>query len=164
MVLQVGDVAPDFTLIDQHGRPASLSAQVGPVLLVFFPAAFTPVCHDELRALRDLAGRTSVWGVSCDSIFVLRALDDAEGLGFPLLSDFWPHGEVTRAYGALDEERGIARRVSFLVDRQGRIASVWQSTPDRARDSGDYVRALAELEARDLEGRDLEGEGGPAGT
>ena len=147
MVLQVGDVAPDFTLTDQHGRPTSLSAQVGPVLLVFFPAAFTPVCHDELRALRDLAGRTCVWGVSCDSMFVLRALDDAEGLDFPLLSDFWPHGEVARAYGALDEARGTARRLSFLVDRQGRIAARWESAPDRARDVGDYSRALEDLSA-----------------
>ena len=162
MVLQVGDVAPDFTLTDQHGRPASLSAQVGPVLVVFFPAAFTPVCHDELRALRDLAGRACVWGVSCDSMFVLRALDDAERLDFPLLSDFWPHGEVARAYGALDEERGTARRLSFLVDRQGRIAARWQSTLDRARDTGDYVRALEDLERR--EAKDLPCTEGPAGS
>lgn len=145
MAVQVGDVAPDFTLPDQHGHPTSLSAQVGPVLLVFFPAAFTPVCHDELRALRDLAGRAHVWGVSCDSMFVLRALDDAEGLGFPLLSDFWPHGEVALVYGALDEDRGIARRLSVLVDAEGRVAARWQSTADRPRDPGDYARALDSL-------------------
>ena len=159
MVLQVGDVAPDFTLTDQHGRPTSLSAQVGPVLLVFFPAAFTPVCHDELRALRGLSGRACVWGVSCDSMFVLRALGDAEGLDFPLLSDFWPHGEVARAYGALDEERGTARRLSFLVDRQGRIAARWESTLDRARDVDDYARAL-----EGMAGEDLSAEEGPAGS
>lgn len=159
MVLQIGDVAPDFTLTDQHGRPASLSAQVGPVLLVFFPAAFTPVCHDELRALRDVAGRACVWGVSCDSMFVLRALDDAEGLDFPLLSDFWPHGEVARAYGALDEQRGTAQRLSFLVDREGRIAARWQSTLDQARDTGDYVRAV-----HDLESPETQQGGGTAGS
>lgn len=147
MVLKVGDVAPDFTLTDQHGRATSLSAQVGPVLVVFFPAAFTPVCHDELRALRDLSGRACVWGVSCDSMFVLRALDDAEGLGFPLLSDFWPHGEVARAYDALDARRGTARRVSLLVDDSGRVAARWQSTPDQPRDPADYLRALADLQA-----------------
>ena len=153
MVLKVGDVAPDFTLADQHGRATSLSAQVGPVLVVFFPAAFTPVCHDELRALRDLSGRACVWGVSCDSMFVLRALDDAEGLDFPLLSDFWPHGEVARAYGALNEGRGIARRLSFLVDRQGVIAARWQSAPDQPRDASAYARALEALDAREgLEG------------
>lgn len=145
MAHEVGDVAPDFTLPDQHGHPTSLSAQVGPVLIVFFPAAFTPVCHDELRALRDLAGRVTVLAVSCDSMFVLRALDDAEGLGFPLLSDFWPHGDVARAYAALDEGRGTARRVSVLIDSQGRVAARWQSTPDQARDPEDYARALDAL-------------------
>ena len=147
MTLQVGDIATDFTLPDQHGHPASLSAQVGPVLLVFFPAAFTPVCHDELRALRALVDRVCVWGVSCDSMFVLRALDDAEGLGFPLLSDFWPHGEVARAYGALDERSGTARRLSFLIDAEGRIAGRWESTVSTPRDAGDYARALEALES-----------------
>lgn len=146
MVVHVGELAPDFTLPDQHGRPTSLSAQVGPVLLVFFPAAFTPVCHDELRALRDLQPSGRVLAVSCDSMFVLRALDEAEDLGFPLLSDFWPHGEVARAFGALDERSGTARRVSCLIDREGRIAARWESTPDRARDPGDYARALESLD------------------
>jgi mycoredoxin-dependent peroxiredoxin len=145
MALQVGDVAPDFTLPDQHGQPTSLSAQVGPALLVFFPAAFTPVCHDELRALRDLPAGVRVLAVSCDSMFVLRALDDAEHLGFPLLSDFWPHGEVARAYGALDERSGTARRLSLLVDSEGRISARWESTPDRPRDPEAYARALAAL-------------------
>lgn len=147
MTLQVGDIATDFTLPDQHGRPASLSAQVGAVLVVFFPAAFTPVCHDELRALRDLSGRVTVLAVSCDSMFVLRALDDTEGLGFSLLSDFWPHGEVARAYGALDERTGTARRLTFLVDATGRVAGRWESTVSVPRDAGDYARALEGLEA-----------------
>jgi len=141
----IGDVAPDFTLPDQHGHPTSLSAQVGPVLLVFFPAAFTPVCHDELRDLRELRASARVLAVSCDSIFVLRALDDAESLGFPLLSDFWPHGEVARAFGALDERSGTARRISVLIDAQGRIAARWESTPERARDPREYSQALAAL-------------------
>lgn len=149
MVLQMGDVAPDFTLPDQHGHPTSLSSQVGPVLIVFFPAAFTPVCHDELRALRDVSPLAHVWGVSCDSIFVLRALDDAEGLGFPLLSDFWPHGEVARAYGALDEQSGTARRLSFLVDAEGRIADRWQSGAAQPRDAQDYARAIEALARAD---------------
>lgn len=112
------------------------------MLIVFFPAAFTPVCHDELRALRELSGRAHVWGVSCDSMFVLRALDDAEGLGFPLLSDFWPHGDVARAYGALDERSGTARRRSFLIGPEGRIAAHWQSAAAEPRDAQDYARAL----------------------
>jgi mycoredoxin-dependent peroxiredoxin len=142
MVLHVSDTAPDFTLADQHGTPTSLSEQIGPVLVVFFPAAFTPVCHDELRALRDLASRVTVLAVSCDSMFVLRALDETEALGYPLLSDFWPHGVVARAYGAFDEVHGTARRVSALVDSRGVVAEVWQSPPGEARDPGAYSLAL----------------------
>jgi peroxiredoxin len=145
VALQVGDIAPDFTLPDQHGHPTSLSGQVGPVLIVFFPAAFTPVCHDELRGLREISETSLVWGVSCDSMFVLRALDEAEHLGFPLLSDFWPHGEVGRAYAAFDEASGRARRVSVLVDGQGRIAARWESPAGVARDPRGYVQALADL-------------------
>jgi mycoredoxin-dependent peroxiredoxin len=145
MVLHVGDTAPDFTLADQHGTPTSLSEQVGPVLVVFFPAAFTPVCHDELRALRDLASRVTVVAVSCDSMFVLRALDETEALGYALLSDFWPHGVVARAYGAFDEVHGTARRVSALVDSRGVVAEVWQSPPGEARDPNAYSLALDRL-------------------
>jgi mycoredoxin-dependent peroxiredoxin len=141
----VGVPVPDFTLPDQHGSPVSLAAQEAPLLVVFFPAAFTPVCHDELRDLSQIADRVNILAVSCDSMFVLRALDDAEDLGFPLLSDFWPHGEVARAYDAFHEATGTARRVSVLVDGQGRGAARWESTPDRARDPQEYLRALDSL-------------------
>lgn len=145
MVLHVGDPAPDFTLPDQHGQATTLSRQPGPTLIVFIPAAFTPVCHDELRALRDIAQRMRVWAVSCDSMFVLRALDEAELLGFTLLSDFWPHGQVARACGAFDEDSGLPRRVSMLVDGQGRIAARWESPPGQPRDPAGYMRALEAL-------------------
>jgi len=143
---QIGDVAPDFVLTDQHGVPTSLSAQVGPVLVVFFPAAFTPVCHGELNDLRSVADDVTVLAISCDSMFVMRALADAEGIDFVLLSDFWPHGEIARAYGAFAEDSGTARRVSVLVDAQGRIAARWQSPAGEPRDAADYLRALAALD------------------
>lgn len=143
---QIGDVAPDFVLTDQHGVPTSLSAQVGPVLVVFFPAAFTPVCHGELNDLRSVADDVAVLAISCDSMFVMRALADAEGIDFVLLSDFWPHGEIARAYGAFAEDSGMARRVSVLVDAQGRIAARWQSPAGEPRDAADYLRALAALD------------------
>ena len=145
MSVTVGEIAPDFTLPDQHGAPISLSAQVGPVLIVFFPAAFTPVCHDELRALRGISDQVGVLAISCDSPYVLRALDDAEGMGITLLSDFWPHGEVARAFGAFNEQTGTARRVSVLVDAQGRAYARWESTPDRSRDPRAYLQALTAL-------------------
>lgn len=145
MSVTVGGIVPDFTLPDQHGAPTSLSAQVGPVLVVFFPAAFTPVCHDELRSLRGISDQVRVLAISCDSLYVLRALDDAEGMGITLLSDFWPHGEVARAFGAFNEHTGTARRVSVLVDAQGRAYARWESAPDRPRDPRDYLLALAAL-------------------
>ena len=163
--LEVGTVAPDFTLKNQFGEDVTLSDLRGSkVVVMFYPFAFTGICTGELCEIRDRhadfdAGDAIVLSISCDPTPALKAFAEAEGLNHTLLSDFWPHGEVARAYGALDEAQGIARRLSVLVDRQGRVAAVWQSTPDRARDSGDYVRGLVDLEARDFEGR-----GGPAGT
>ena len=145
MSVQVGEPVPDFTLPDQHGRATSLASQSGPLLIVFFPAAFTPVCHDELRDLRALAERVQVLAISCDSMYVLRAVDDAEGLGFPLLSDFWPHGEVARAFDAFHESSGTARRVSVLVDAHGRAAARWESPAGEGRDPLAYLEALAAL-------------------
>ncbi len=123
--LPVGAPAPDFTLRDQHGQDVSLSGSRGtPVLLVFFPWAFSRVCTGELAALRDVrrsldAGGARLLAVSCDPVYTLRAFADAERLDFPLLSDFWPHGEVASAYGVLDGTRGSPRRSSFLVDDRG---------------------------------------------
>ena len=146
-MVQVGAVAPDFTLSDQHGRSCALSAQVGPVLVVFFPAAFTPVCHGELQALAPIVQDVTVFALSCDSMYVMRAVSEAEGIDFALLSDFWPHGDVARAYDAFDEATGTARRVSVLVDAHGVVAARWQSPAGQARDSAEYLRALANLRA-----------------
>jgi len=144
-VVDVGDAAPDFCLTDQHGQQVSLSTVSGASLVVFFPAAFTPVCGGELQALRPVALQVRVLAVSCDSMFVLRALSDAEGIDFALLSDFWPHGAVARAFGAFDEGSGMARRVSVLIDGDGRVAERWQSAAGQARDAGDYLRAVRDL-------------------
>ena len=148
MTIEVGDRAPDFTLPDQHGRATDLSTYAGPVLVVFFPAAFTPTCTSELAALRDapIPGAT-VLAVSCDSVPALRAFAEAERLTFPVLSDFWPHGEVARAYGAFHPERGIAGRLSALVDDRGVVRAVWRSAPAQARDPAEYARAASALGA-----------------
>ena len=118
----VGDRAPELGLRDQHGAPVSLSsvrADRG-VLLVFFPYAFSGVCTGELLALRDrgdeiAAAGGAVVGVSCDPMFSLRAFADRDGLEFPLLSDFWPHGAVASAYGVLDERH--LERVDLGISR-----------------------------------------------
>jgi len=147
-----GDVAPDLALRDQHGQSVRLSDLRGRknVLLVFYPYAFSGICTGELGALRDRQPEVenddvALLAVSCDPIFALRAYADAQSLTFPLLSDFWPHGEVTAAYGVLDEVRGCPRRATFVIDRGGVIR--WSVDHDigEPRDVDAYVSALADL-------------------
>jgi len=148
----VGDRAPELGLRDQHGAPVSLSsvrADRG-VLLVFFPYAFSGVCTGELHALRDrgdeiTAAGGAVVGVSCDPMFSLRAFADRDGLAFPLLSDFWPHGAVASAYGVLDERQGCPTRSTFLVNADGVIGWSTHHAMGEARDVDAYLRALAAL-------------------
>ncbi|HYQ33302.1 MAG TPA: peroxiredoxin [Lapillicoccus sp.] len=152
--LGVGDLAPDFTLVDQYGVDVSLSAVRGlkNAVVVFYPAAFSGICRGELREIRDgledfQDGDIQVFTISCDSMYTLRAWADAEGHFFPLLSDFWPHGEVARRYGVLDDEDGFALRGTFLIDRSGRI--VWTEVRGigQGRDFRTYREALATLRA-----------------
>ena len=124
--LPAGHLAPDFTLRDQYGQDVTLSAFRGrkAVALLFFPYAFSGVCTDEMggiaRRLADfLTFDTEVLAISCDAVYSLRAFSDADGLHFPLLSDFWPHGAVSRSYGVLDERTGSPRRSSYVVDKAG---------------------------------------------
>jgi mycoredoxin-dependent peroxiredoxin len=146
-----GEAAPDLTLPDTHGTPITLSALRGtPVCLVFLPFAFSGTCTFELRDLRDNhedfeAAGVRVLGVTCDSVFTLRAWAEQEGLPFDLLSDFWPHGAVARAYGLLDEETGMARRGSVLVDADGIVRWSTLSPGGAARDVDAYRAALAAL-------------------
>ncbi|MEV7424505.1 MULTISPECIES: peroxiredoxin [unclassified Streptomyces] len=155
MAIEAGAPAPDFTLKDNHGRTVRLSGLRTPgearnVLLVFYPFAFTGVCTGELSALRDRLSSfvnddTQLLAVSNDSIHTLRVFGEQEGLEYPLLSDFWPHGEVSRAYGVFDEEKGCAVRGTFLIDRTGTVRwTVVNDLPD-ARDPDEYLKALAAL-------------------
>ncbi len=150
--LEIGSPAPDFTLPDQDGQGFTLSDLRGEsaVLLVFYPFAFSGICSGELCALRDDIGafRTAgvqVVGVSCDPRPALKAWADQEGYDFPLLSDFWPHGDVARAYGTFFEPAGMAARGSFLVDRDGMLRWSVLNGPGEARDLRAYARAVAEL-------------------
>ncbi|MBA9004453.1 MULTISPECIES: peroxiredoxin [Thermomonospora] len=148
----VGDVAPDFELRDQHGTPVRLSSLRGEhnVLLVFYPLAFSGVCTGELDVIRDellpaLGADTRVLAVSVDSMFALRAWADARDYAFGLLSDFWPHGAVARSYGVFDDERGVAVRGSFVVDREGVVRWKVVNAIGEARDIDEYRKALATL-------------------
>ncbi|MFD8065720.1 peroxiredoxin [Streptomyces parvulus] len=152
MAIQVGDKAPDFGLKDNHGATVRLSEFRGHknVVLLFYPFAFTGVCTGELCEVRDnlpqFADRdTQVLAVSNDSIHTLRVFGEQEGLEYPLLSDFWPHGEVSRSYGVFDEDKGCAVRGTFVIDREGVVRwTVVNGLPD-ARDLNEYVKALDAL-------------------
>ena len=136
--LSLGGAAPDFTLRDQFGQDVTLSSYRGTkaVLLVFYPFAFSGVCTGEMAGIRDRLAEfmtfdSEVLAISCDPVYSLRAFADAEGLNFPLLSDFWPHGEVCRAYDVFDERKGGPLRSSYVVDRAGLLRwSVHNASPD----------------------------------
>ena len=152
MAVEVGDEAPDFELKDQHGTPVRLSQFRGAknVVLVFYPLAFSGVCSGELCGLRDEfpevdADDVELLTVSVDSVFTHRAWADAERFEFGLLSDFWPHGDVAARYGVFDDERGVAIRGTFVIDKDGVVRWKVVNPIPQARDIADYQKALAEL-------------------
>lgn len=150
MPLQVGDRAPDFALRDQHGQTVRLSSYAGEkaVLIVFYPFAFSGVCTGELTGFRDRLGEfetddTTIVAISCDPIYTQRAFADRDGIFFPLLADFWPHGEASKAYGVFDDEAGSPLRSSFVVDKSGIIAWAVHNDMGEARDLGIQGTQLA---------------------
>jgi peroxiredoxin len=144
MSVGVGSKAPDFTLMDQERQPVTLSQQRGhPVVLAFFPAAFSSVCTKELCTFRDALARLNdvnavVYGISVDTFFTLKAFRDQQKLGFSLLSDF--NKQVIRDYGVFNEDmiglKGVARRAVFVLDKDGIVRH--REVLDDARNEPDY--------------------------
>lgn len=150
MILGPGTVAPDFTLRNQFGQSVSLGdfRGVSPVTLVFFPLAFSRTCQGELCELRDhldvfREAGSELLGISVDSKYALRAWSEEQGYDFQLLADFWPHGEVARAYGAFLDERGYANRATFVIGDDGVIRASFATAPGEARTLEQYRAALA---------------------
>ena len=149
MFVDVGSKAPDFTLMNQDRQPVTLSAERGrPVILAFFPAAFSSVCTKELCTFRDALGRLNaanaqVYGISVDTFFALKAFQSDQQLAFPLLSDF--NKQVIRDYGVFNEDmiglKGIAKRAVFVLDRDGVVQH--REVLEDARNEPDYERALS---------------------
>lgn len=152
MTLEIGQAAPNFELKDQHGNTVTLDSFKGKknVVVLFYPFSFTGICTGELCAMRDDLSafqneNVELLAISCDSVPTQRVFADQEGYKFPVLSDFWPHGATSKAYGVFNEERGCAVRGTFIIDKQGVIR--WQviNGIGDARNVADYKAALATL-------------------
>jgi peroxiredoxin len=153
MSADVGSTAPDFTLTNQERQPVKLSEQRGkPVVLAFFPAAFSSVCTKELCTFRDSLARLNqaraqVYGISVDTFFTLKAFHDQQGYNFPLLSDF--NKEAIRDYGVFNEDmiglKGIAKRAVFVIDKDGVVRH--REVLEDARNEPSYDKVFATLES-----------------
>jgi glutaredoxin-dependent peroxiredoxin len=151
MSATVGSKAPDFTLMNENREPVTLSSQKGhPVVLAFFPAAFSGVCTKELCTFRDSMAKLNnakaqVYGISVDTFFTLAAFKKDQNLNFPLLSDF--NKDVIQAYGAYNPDmiglKGIAKRSTFVIDKDGVIRHA--EVLDDARNEPNYDKVFAAL-------------------
>ena len=147
MAVDVGSKAPDFTLVNQDRQPVTLSQELekGPVVLAFFPGAFSGTCTKEMCNFRDTMSSfrsvdANVLGISTDTFFTLKAWDDQQRLGFPLLSDY--NKDVIRAYGVVNPDmiglKDIARRAVFVIDKSGVVRH--REVVEDARNEPNYTR------------------------
>jgi len=152
IAVHLGALAPDFVLKNQDNSDVTLSSFRGqsPVLLVFYPFAFSRICTGELCQLRDdLAIYTDagveVLAISTDPKYALKAYAEKEGYRFTLLSDFWPHGAVSLDYGVFDDKAGMAVRGTFLLDVEGAVTFAEVNGRGEPRDQSSWVRAVEAL-------------------
>jgi peroxiredoxin len=153
MVLSPNTRAPDFTLTKAPDEKLTLSELRGrPVVLVFYPADWSPVCGDELALFNELLPElqrfdAQLIGISVDSVWCHKAYAKARNLEFPLLADFEPKGEVSRKYGAYRNQDGFSERALFVVDADGVIR--WSYLSDVGQNPGadGVLKALEQLSA-----------------
>jgi peroxiredoxin len=151
MAATVGSKAPDFTLMNENREPVTLSSQKGhPVVLAFFPAAFSGTCTKELCTFRDSMAKLNnakaqVYGISVDTFFTLGAFKKDQNLNFPLLSDF--NKEVIQSYGVFNPDmiglKGIAKRATFVIDKDGVVRHA--EVQDDARNEPNYDKVFETL-------------------
>jgi peroxiredoxin len=127
-MIKVGTKAPDFALKDQNGKTVKLSGLAGKkVLLSFRPLAWTAVCHDQMMALEENHSQFDelnavALGIGVDSVPSNKAWAESMGIkNTRLLSDFWPHGAVAKAYGILRENDGFSERANIVIDEKGKV-------------------------------------------
>ncbi len=152
MTLEIGDQAPSFSLKNQFGEAVSLEDFKGKknVVLMFYPFAFTGKCTEELCAIRDerndfVNDSTQILSISCDPHQSLKIFAEQQNLDTPLLSDFWPHGQISQKYGVFLEDLGFANRGTFIIDKTGIIRWKVVTSPGQTRNNADYRTALATL-------------------
>jgi len=149
-MLETGTVAPDFTLPVSPRQTASLGQYRGrPVVLVFYPADWSPVCGDQLALYNELGGEfarfnAALLPISVDGVWSHAAFGSQRNYQFPLWSDFEPKGRVARLYGVFNETDGVSQRALFVIDADGVIRWSYLS-PDAVNPGADGI--LSALEA-----------------
>ena len=152
LTVKVGDPAPLFSLPSIAGKTVSLAQYKGArnVVISFVPAAWTPVCSDQWPGYNIAQGLFEQYdaillGITVDNLPTLHAWVQQMGnLWFPVLSDFWPHGEVARKFGVLRSD-GTSERALFIVDKTGIIRYISVGDINRRPDLGNIVKALKEI-------------------
>jgi peroxiredoxin len=153
-VLQPGTPAPDFTLQTTPDQSVSLSEFRGrPVVLVFYPADWSPVCGDQLALYNEILPEITkhnaeVLGISVDGIWCHLAYSKDHKLKFPLLSDFEPKGAVARKYGVYRDRSGATERAIFVVDPEGIIRWSYVSPIGVNPGADGILNALESLDAQ----------------
>lgn len=149
MPLEIGSNAPEFTLLNQHREPLSLDDLKGSKsVIVFIPFAFTRTCESELCQIRDeyslfREAGARVVVITCNTLHANRIWAEQQGFDFDILSDWWPHGEVSRRYETFNETYGFSERTTYFLDEDGVISDITRSDQlGEARDFDDYRMAL----------------------
>ena len=149
MTLAVGMTVPDFRLRNQNAEHVELAELAGSeAMIIFMPYAFTKTCEGEMCSLRDnleflQAKGAKIVVITCDTVASNRAWAEQHGFTFPILSDFWPHGQTASAYGSFNERFGYAERSTFVIDGEGTITEIIKSNKlNVPREFDEYERAL----------------------
>lgn len=150
-VLPAGTPAPDFALSSTPDQQLRLSSLRGrPVILVFYPADWSPVCGDQVALYNEILSEfreydAEILGISVDSVWCHAAFARDRNLHFPLLSDFEPKGAVSQQYGAYRQKDGFSERALFVIDRDGVIRWSYLSPVDVNPGADGIINALESL-------------------
>lgn len=152
MSVDVGQPAPDFTLLSHDREPVSLESLKGrKTLVVFIPFPFTGICTAEACMLRDSLSDlgdidANVVVITTHAVPTNKKWADENHLNFPVLSDYWPHGAVAQAYGTFNDGLGAAMRSTFVLDQDGLVREIIATDALGVQREHDlYAEALAKI-------------------